>query len=126
MKTSKLLWVAPLLLIGQLAVGTETTLPCEPLATSGTRLAGDTQVINLMCERAASVDALEAAMYDLQRQLARQVPTAQDPARLAQVVALHGLKTECLKQVGQLTLLLDKPTLRLAPTEQLLALCPSP
>ncbi len=125
-KLNKLLWISPLLLIGQFAVATETPLLCEPLTTSSTRLASDTQTINLMCERAARVDAMEAAMYGLQRQLARQVPTGQDSARLAQVVALHGLKTECLRQVEQLKLLLEKPTLRLAPTEQVLAQCPAP
>lgn len=126
MKLNKLAWIALLLLTGQLAVATEAPLPCEPLTTDSTRLASETQTINLICERAASVDTLEAAMYDLQRQLARQAPTAQDPVVLAQVVALHGLKTECLRQLEQLKLLLEKPTLRLAPTEQLLAQCPVP
>lgn len=125
MKLNKLAWIALLLLTGQLAVATEAPLPCEPL-TYSTRLASETQTINRICERAASVDTLEAAMYDLQRQLARQAPTAQDPVVLAQVVALHGLKTECLRQLEQLKLLLEKPTLRLAPTEQLLAQCPVP
>lgn len=126
MKTINLLWIAPVLLTGQLAVATEAPLLCEPLGPSTTLPASDAQAIRLLCERAATVDALEAAMLGLQRQIARQVQAAQDAAMLAQVVALHGLKTECLTQVEQLKLRIEKPTLRLAPTEHVLAQCPVP
>lgn len=126
MKTINLLPIAPFLLAGQLAMAADAPLLCEPLGTHGMSPANGTQALGLVCERAATLDALEAAMLAVQRQLVRQTQTAQDHALLARVVALHGQKTECLMQVEQLKPLLEKPTLRLAPTELLLAQCPTP
>ncbi len=102
----------------------ELPLHCT-LAPSDTTLPpNDVQAQAAVCAHAAVLHGLELNMLALQQQAARQTVARHNDPLVAQLLALHAAKEQCLQAVQGLLPRFESPSLRLGGPEQVLGMCP--